>query len=283
MNGTLQTFEGFTDDVTTGQACDWIASAPDRPSLTILGYKSCHSPFEPAPRAAHLYNDVQIPKPPTFDKPAPDQPAWIQSSTTRGTHPTLAFPMTSCTSVRSPGIGRRRQPWRPAEATRVDRPARRYGRHLHERQRLPLARARALRQTRDVRREHPHPVAGSLSAARPARPQNRRDDAQRRSGADAARADRPARRGGDAGIECAQRASRFPRAQTERVLLSGPSRDAVLDAVTHGRVRPIGSWSITRRKGRHTSCTGCQRIPTKPRTFFSTQPTPRGGRVWSAS
>ena len=100
VNGTLQTLEGFTDDVTTRQACDWIASAPDRPSLTILGYKSCHSPFDPAPRAANLYSDVRIAKPATFDKPAPDRSA------------------------------------------RIDRPARRYGRHLHHRQRLPSPRAR---------------------------------------------------------------------------------------------------------------------------------------------
>ena len=67
VNGTLQTLEGFTDDVTTRQACDWIASAPDRPSLTILGYKSCHSPFDPAPRAANLLvaSESRSPRPST--------------------------------------------------------------------------------------------------------------------------------------------------------------------------------------------------------------------------
>ena len=78
VNGTLRTFEGFTDDVTTSQACDWITASPDRPSLTVLGYKSCHSPFEPAPRNANLYDGVKIPKPVTFDRAASNQPAWIQ-------------------------------------------------------------------------------------------------------------------------------------------------------------------------------------------------------------
>ena len=92
LNGTLQTSEGFTDDVTTSKACDWIASAPDRPSLTILGYKSCHSPFDPAPRTANLYSDVRIAKPATFDKPAPDQPAWIQKFDDTGHTPYSRIP-----------------------------------------------------------------------------------------------------------------------------------------------------------------------------------------------
>ena len=92
VNGTLQTLEGFTDDVTTRQACDWIASAPDRPSLTILGYKSCHSPFDPAPRTSNLYSDVRIAKPATFDKPAPDQPAWIQKFDDTGHTPYSRIP-----------------------------------------------------------------------------------------------------------------------------------------------------------------------------------------------
>ena len=92
LNGRLQTFEGFTDDVTTAQACDWIEAAPDRPSLTILGYKSCHSPFEPAPRAANLYSGVTVPRPATFDKPAPDQPAWIQKFDDTGHTPYSRIP-----------------------------------------------------------------------------------------------------------------------------------------------------------------------------------------------
>ena len=54
VNGTLQTLEGFTDDVTTRQACDWIASAPDRPSLTTGGTRAATRRSTRRPALANL-------------------------------------------------------------------------------------------------------------------------------------------------------------------------------------------------------------------------------------
>jgi arylsulfatase A-like enzyme len=92
VNGKMRPFTGFTDDVTTGLTADWITSQPGRPFAAILGFKSCHSPFEPPPRTSRLYANIAIPKPPTFDKAAPDQPAWIQQFDDTGHTPYSRIP-----------------------------------------------------------------------------------------------------------------------------------------------------------------------------------------------
>ena len=128
--------------VTTRQACDWIASAPDRPSLTVLGYKSCplavRAPRPAPPTSIATVRRSRGPRPST--SPPRTSPPGFRSSTTPGTRPTRAFPMTS-SCCGSPGLvsGHRRQrrAFSCSIETRVDRPARRDGRHLHQRQRLP--------------------------------------------------------------------------------------------------------------------------------------------------
>jgi arylsulfatase A-like enzyme len=92
VNGEVKSFEGFTDDVTSGMAADWMTAFDARPFMAIVGFKSCHSPFEPPPRTATLYEGLTMPKPPSFDRPLPDQPAWIQKFDDTGHTPYSRIP-----------------------------------------------------------------------------------------------------------------------------------------------------------------------------------------------
>ena len=92
VNGEVQPLSGFTDDVTAGLAAAWMTQPDERPFLAVLGFKSCHSPFDPPPRMAHMYDGVQMPRPPSFDRPLPDQPAWIQKFDDTGHTPYSRIP-----------------------------------------------------------------------------------------------------------------------------------------------------------------------------------------------
>jgi N-acetylglucosamine-6-sulfatase len=92
INGEVHQHEGFTDDVTSDMAASWMTATDPRPFLAIVGFKSCHSPFEPPPRTAGLYEGVEMPKPPSFDRPMPDQPAWIQKFDDSGHTPYSRIP-----------------------------------------------------------------------------------------------------------------------------------------------------------------------------------------------
>ena len=92
INGAVTTHEGFTDDVTSELAGRWMTAADARPFLAVVGFKSCHSPFEPPPRTARLYEGVPMPRPPSFDRPLPDQPQWIQKFDDTGHTPYSRIP-----------------------------------------------------------------------------------------------------------------------------------------------------------------------------------------------
>jgi N-acetylglucosamine-6-sulfatase len=92
INGEVHQREGFTDDVTSEMAAEWMVGADPKPFLAIVGFKSCHSPFEPPPRTSNLYEGVRMPKPPSFDRPMPDQPAWIQRFDDAGHTPYSRIP-----------------------------------------------------------------------------------------------------------------------------------------------------------------------------------------------
>ena len=92
VNGQVLQREGFTDDVTSEMAAGWMTGSDSRPFLAIVGFKSCHSPFEPPPRTSTLYEGVRMPTPPSFDRPLPDQPAWIQKFDDAGHTPYSRIP-----------------------------------------------------------------------------------------------------------------------------------------------------------------------------------------------
>ncbi len=59
--------EGYTTDVITDQALEWLeARDPDRPFCMLIQHKAPHREWEPAPRHATLYDDVEIAEPATL-------------------------------------------------------------------------------------------------------------------------------------------------------------------------------------------------------------------------
>lgn len=59
---------GYVTDVITDLSLGWLRDRdPERPFLLMCHHKAPHRPWEPDDRHAHLYEDVHIPQPPTFD------------------------------------------------------------------------------------------------------------------------------------------------------------------------------------------------------------------------
>lgn len=70
INGKRQEVQGYTTDILTEQALDWLkrgtAEAPDRPFFLYLSHKAVHAEFEPAPRHAGRFAQEPIPYPATM-------------------------------------------------------------------------------------------------------------------------------------------------------------------------------------------------------------------------
>ena len=82
INGERSSFEGYTPDILTDLAVDYLARRSDssRPFLLYLSHKSIHEDFSPAPRHEGAYKDLEIPRPITF--PATEdtyrgKPLWL--------------------------------------------------------------------------------------------------------------------------------------------------------------------------------------------------------------
>ncbi len=67
VNGGRVQFRGHTDDVIADQALAWLKHrTTDDPFCLLCQFKAPHSPWEPAPRFADEFTNVQIPLPPAF-------------------------------------------------------------------------------------------------------------------------------------------------------------------------------------------------------------------------
>lgn len=67
-NGTERTYHGYVTDIVTDLSLDWLnARDRDRPFCLLVHHKAPHRPWEPDDKHAHLYEDVDIPEPETFD------------------------------------------------------------------------------------------------------------------------------------------------------------------------------------------------------------------------
>jgi len=65
------TVEGHSTDVITGMATDWLTNQRDeeKPFMLMVQFKAPHRNWMPAERYLHLYDDIEMPEPPTlFDK-----------------------------------------------------------------------------------------------------------------------------------------------------------------------------------------------------------------------
>jgi N-acetylglucosamine-6-sulfatase len=85
INGTRQKFSGYTTDVLTDQATQWLAqhesTNADRPFFLYLSYKAVHYPFTPAPRNAGRYREARIDYPETMantEQNYASQPRWVR-------------------------------------------------------------------------------------------------------------------------------------------------------------------------------------------------------------
>lgn len=66
--GTTRTIRGYSTDIITDLSIEWLKNRDqDRPFLLLCQHKAPHRPWQPAERHMKLYEDEEIPQPPTFD------------------------------------------------------------------------------------------------------------------------------------------------------------------------------------------------------------------------
>jgi arylsulfatase A-like enzyme len=81
VNGSAQQFAGHTDDVITERALDFLRTRPRRqPFCLLYHFKAPHRGWEPAPRFASAFEDIEIPAPPTFADDFADRPLALRKS-----------------------------------------------------------------------------------------------------------------------------------------------------------------------------------------------------------
>lgn len=82
INGVHVKREGYTADIVTDYALDWIRKVKDQPFFLFLSHKSVHAMFEPAKRHLGRYKDLAIPYPETMaDTPEnyAGKPKWVRA------------------------------------------------------------------------------------------------------------------------------------------------------------------------------------------------------------
>jgi arylsulfatase A-like enzyme len=66
-NGQRRKIPGYATDITTDLAVRFLEGVGADPFLLVYQHKAPHRPFTPAPRHAHLFDDIELPYPATFD------------------------------------------------------------------------------------------------------------------------------------------------------------------------------------------------------------------------
>ncbi|MFD2117605.1 sulfatase [Paenibacillus yanchengensis] len=65
--GELKQHEGYATELITDFSIDWLDKRnKEQPFMLMVHHKAPHRPWEPAPKYATLYDDVEIPEPATF-------------------------------------------------------------------------------------------------------------------------------------------------------------------------------------------------------------------------
>ncbi|HLQ71467.1 MAG TPA: sulfatase-like hydrolase/transferase, partial [Bacillota bacterium] len=66
--GEKKVFEGYATDIVTDLSIDWMENRDkDKPFMLMCHHKAPHRPWVPDEKHAHMYEDVDIPEPPTFN------------------------------------------------------------------------------------------------------------------------------------------------------------------------------------------------------------------------
>src|SRR5712691_742133 len=115
IDGKPLTRTGYTTDILTEYAVDWLSHRSARPFLLILSHKAVHEPFTPAPRHAAAMLDAAFPEPPSFEDTFGDKPAWQRRYASCGG---LADAFTRCPDPLPAALPR--WPWPAREAWRLD-------------------------------------------------------------------------------------------------------------------------------------------------------------------
>lgn len=80
INGQRRRIQGYSTDVLTDLAIDWLQVQKPQPFFLYLSFKAPHFPFEPAPRHRGRYDDQPVRYPPTMANTEANyagQPRWI--------------------------------------------------------------------------------------------------------------------------------------------------------------------------------------------------------------
>ncbi len=86
LDGERKRISGYTTDVLTDLAVEWIRGRGRRPFCLALGHKAPHALFEPAPRHKDVYADAPLPVPQSdTDEAYDDAPKWVRAQR-RSTH-----------------------------------------------------------------------------------------------------------------------------------------------------------------------------------------------------
>jgi arylsulfatase A-like enzyme len=81
VNGGPLQFRGYVDDVIGDQALETLKTRPrDRPFCMQVQFKAPHRDWRPAKRHEHVYDDIEIPEPPTFNATLADRPFAIRNT-----------------------------------------------------------------------------------------------------------------------------------------------------------------------------------------------------------
>ena len=87
VNGREVTRQGYTPDILTEYAVAFIRAnaTANKPYCLYLSHQSVHEPFTPAARHAGVYQDLKIPRPPSFEDSARNyqgKPIWLKRQRT---------------------------------------------------------------------------------------------------------------------------------------------------------------------------------------------------------
>jgi N-acetylglucosamine-6-sulfatase len=81
VNGTRRQFKGYSTDVLTDLALEWMRARSGKPFFVYLSFKAPHFPFEPAPRHRGRYDKAPVRYPPTMantEENYATQPRWVR-------------------------------------------------------------------------------------------------------------------------------------------------------------------------------------------------------------
>ncbi|HEX7049212.1 MAG TPA: sulfatase [Longimicrobiales bacterium] len=83
IDGRRQRFEGYTTDILTDLALEWLREHDDgsQPFFLMLSHKAVHAEFEPAPRHRGRYANAVVPHPPTMANTESNyrgKPHWVR-------------------------------------------------------------------------------------------------------------------------------------------------------------------------------------------------------------